>query len=131
MQTPINPFKKALAENRPQIGLWAALADSYVTELLANTGFDWLLIDGEHSPNDLSNILAQAQAIAAYPDTHAIARVPLGHGQAGTALIKQYLDWGATFVAVGLDNNLLATATSALAAKFKSSAQALPQSKTY
>jgi len=94
MQTPINPFKKALAENRPQIGLWLGLASAYTAEICAGAGFDWLLIDGEHSPNDLPSILAQAQAIAAYPDTHAIARVPLGHGQAGTALIKQYLDLG-------------------------------------
>ena len=94
MAVPANPFKRALARGRPQIGLWAALADSYVTELLANTGFDWLLIDGEHAPNDLRSILHQAQIIAGYPGTHAIARVPVGHGVSGTALIKQYLDLG-------------------------------------
>ncbi len=94
MQTPINPFKKALAEKREQIGLWLGLADSYSTEICAGAGFDWLLIDGEHSPNDLRSILRQAQAIAAYPASHAIARVPVGHGNVGTALIKQYLDLG-------------------------------------
>jgi len=94
MQTPANPFKQALAAKRAQIGLWLGLADSYSAEICAGAGFDWLLIDGEHSPNGLQSILQQAQAIAAYPGANAIARVPLGHGDAGTALIKQYLDLG-------------------------------------
>ncbi|RZL88128.1 MAG: 2-dehydro-3-deoxyglucarate aldolase [Variovorax sp.] len=94
MQTPVNLFKQALQEKRPQIGLWLGLADAYSAEICAGAGFDWLLIDGEHSPNGLQSILQQAQAIAAYPGTNAIARVPLGHGEAGTALIKQYLDLG-------------------------------------
>jgi 4-hydroxy-2-oxoheptanedioate aldolase len=94
MHTPVNPFKQALAENRPQIGLWCGLADHYTTEICAGAGFDWLLLDGEHSPNDLRSLLQQAQAVAAYPGTHAIARVPMGHGFAGQALIKQYLDLG-------------------------------------
>ncbi|MDB5870714.1 MAG: 4-hydroxy-2-oxo-heptane,7-dioate aldolase [Ramlibacter sp.] len=94
MQTPINPFKQALREKRAQIGLWVGLADHYTTEICAGAGFDWLLIDGEHSPNDLRTILQQAQVIAAYPGSHAIARVPVGHGNIGTALIKQYLDLG-------------------------------------
>src|SRR5215218_3573456 len=94
MQTPINPYKQALAEKRPQYGLWLGLADHYATEICAGAGFDWLLIDGEHSPNDLRSILQQAQVIAAYPASNAIARVPVGHGHAGTALIKQYLDLG-------------------------------------
>lgn len=94
MQTPTNPFKQALAEKRAQIGLWLGLADAYSTEICAGAGFDWLLIDGEHSPNGLRSVLQQAQAIAAYPGVNAIARVPVGHGNAGTALIKQYLDLG-------------------------------------
>ena len=94
MQTPVNPFKQALQGRRAQIGLWLGLADSYSAEICAGAGFDWLLIDGEHSPNGLRSILQQAQAIAAYPGSHAIARVPVGHGDVGTALIKQYLDLG-------------------------------------
>ena len=94
MQLPVNPFKKALAEKRAQIGLWVGLGDSYTTEICAGAGFDWLLLDGEHSPNDLRSLLQQAQAVAAYPGSHAIARVPVGHGHAGTTLIKQYLDLG-------------------------------------
>jgi 4-hydroxy-2-oxoheptanedioate aldolase len=94
MQTPTNPFKQALAEKRAQIGLWLGLADAYSAEICAGAGFDWLLLDGEHSPNGLRSVLQQAQAIAAYPGVNAIARVPVGHGDAGTALIKQYLDLG-------------------------------------
>ena len=85
-----NPFKQALAEGRPQFGLWAALADPYVVELLATAGFDWLLIDNEHAPNDVRSTLAQLQAMAAYP-THPIVR-PV---RSDTALIKQFLDIGA------------------------------------
>ncbi|WP_175688669.1 4-hydroxy-2-oxoheptanedioate aldolase [Burkholderia anthina] len=85
-----NPFKRALAEGKPQFGLWAALADPYVVELLATAGFDWLLIDNEHAPNDVRSTLAQLQAMAAYP-THPIVR-PV---RSETTLIKQFLDIGA------------------------------------
>jgi len=93
MQTPINTFKQALQNKQTQIGLWLGLADAYSTEICAGAGFDWLLIDGEHAPNDVRSILAQLQAVAAYP-SHPIARVPMGHGYVGEALIKQYLDIG-------------------------------------
>ena len=85
-----NRFKQALKARQPQIGLWVGLADPYVTEALATTGFDWLLIDAEHGPNDLRTVLAQLQAVAAHP-THAIVRPPVGD----VALIKQYLEIGA------------------------------------
>jgi 4-hydroxy-2-oxoheptanedioate aldolase len=94
MQTPVNPFKQALRERRAQIGLWVGLADHYTTEICAGAGFDWLLLDGEHSPNDLRSLLQQAQVVAGYPGTHAIARVPFGHGDVGTSFVKQYLDLG-------------------------------------
>ena len=85
-----NLFKQALHENKAQIGLWVGLADAYVAELLAGTGFDWLLIDGEHAPNDLRSTLAQLQAVAPYP-SQPIVRPPVGDA----ALIKQFLDVGA------------------------------------
>ena len=94
MQTPINPFKQALADKRAQIGLWLGLASPYSTEICAGAGFDWLLIDGEHAPNDIPTLVGQLQVIAGYPASHAIARVPMGHGHVGEALIKQYLDIG-------------------------------------
>ena len=94
MQTPVNRFKAAIAADQPQIGLWLGLASAYTAEICAGAGFDWLMIDGEHSPNDTRTLLSQLQAIAAYPDSHAIARVPMGHGEVGEMLIKQYLDIG-------------------------------------
>jgi 4-hydroxy-2-oxoheptanedioate aldolase len=89
MQMTLNPFKRALAEGRAQIGLWVGLADAYAIEAIAGTGFDWLLIDGEHAPNDLRTVLGQLQAVAAYP-THPIVRPVAGDA----ALIKQLLDVG-------------------------------------
>ena len=94
MQTPVNRFKAAIAAGQPQIGLWLGLANAYTAEICAGAGFDWLLLDAEHSPNDTRSLLAQLQALAAYPDSHAIARVPMGHGEVGEMLIKQYLDLG-------------------------------------
>lgn len=84
-----NPFKAALREKRVQIGLWQALASPYTAEICAGAGFDWLLFDGEHGPSDVPMMLAQLQAVAAYP-THAVARLPVGE----TWLVKQYLDIG-------------------------------------
>jgi 4-hydroxy-2-oxoheptanedioate aldolase len=89
MQMPVNTFKQAISARRPQIGLWIGLADSYVVELFASAGFDWLLIDAEHAPNDARSVLRQLQAVAPYP-VHPIVR-PV-HG--GVELIKQYLDLG-------------------------------------
>ena len=62
-----NAFKDALKAGRPQIGLWLGLCSSYSAELLAGAGFDWLLIDGEHAPNNVPTVLTQLQAIAPYP----------------------------------------------------------------
>ncbi|MEC5406036.1 4-hydroxy-2-oxoheptanedioate aldolase [Paraburkholderia sp. MPAMCS5] len=90
MPLPHNTFKRALREGAPQFGLWAALADAYVTELLATAGFDWLLIDNEHAPNDVRSTLAQLQAVAAYA-SHPVVR-PV---RSDCALIKQLLDIGA------------------------------------
>lgn len=85
-----NTFKQALQSGRPQIGLWASLASPYAAEALATTGFDWLLIDGEHAPNDLGSMLAHLQALASYP-VHAVVRPAIGD----VALIKQLLEIGA------------------------------------
>ena len=101
LQTPTNRFKQAMAQRQAQIGLWLGLADAYSAEILAGTGYDWLLVDGEHAPNDLRSILHQLQAIASAASAtsalppgvqppHPVARVPVGD----TALIKQFLDLG-------------------------------------
>lgn len=85
-----NAFKAALARGEPQVGLWLSLANAYTSEICASAGFRWLLIDGEHSPNDVRSILAQLQAVAPYP-AHPVVRAVVGD----TALIKQLLDIGA------------------------------------
>jgi 4-hydroxy-2-oxoheptanedioate aldolase len=90
MQNPKNLLKAALVEGRPQIGLWAALANPISTELLASAGFDFLVLDGEHAPNDLRSLLSQLQAMAAYP-TQAVVRATSGDANQ----IKQLLDIGA------------------------------------
>jgi 4-hydroxy-2-oxoheptanedioate aldolase len=90
MDMPINRFKQRLHNGEVQIGLWLGLADAYCAELAANAGFDWLLIDGEHAPNQLPGMLAQLQAVAPYP-SQALIRPVIGD----SALIKQLLDIGA------------------------------------
>ncbi len=90
MQLPRNEFKRALIEGRRQFGLWLDLADPYASEISAGAGFDWLLIDAEHGPNDVRSVLAQLQALAAYP-VSAIVRIP----ELCEATIKQMLDIGA------------------------------------
>lgn len=95
MSVAQNPFKRALREGSVQIGFWLALADPYAAEICATAEFDWLLIDGEHAPNDLRSILGQLQAVAPYP-AHAVVRPVSGD----TALIKHLLDIGATSLLV-------------------------------
>ena len=86
----LNAFKTALAARQPQIGLWLSMADPYMAEVSATAGFDWLLIDGEHAPNDLRSTLAALQAVAPHRAQPVVRAV-----QGDTALIKQLLDIGA------------------------------------
>lgn len=90
MPAPHNSFKAALHTDRPQMGCWLGLADSYSAEIAAGAGFDWLVIDGEHAPNDLRSIMAQLQVIQGSPSP-AIVRPVVGE----TWMIKQLLDAGA------------------------------------
>ncbi|NUP85108.1 MAG: 4-hydroxy-2-oxoheptanedioate aldolase [Burkholderiaceae bacterium] len=85
----MNPFKTAIARGEHQIGLWLSLAHAYSAEVCATAGFDWLLIDGEHAPNDIPGTLAQLQALAAYR-SHPVVRVVQGDA----ALVKQMMDIG-------------------------------------
>lgn len=63
MELPRNRFKQGLAEGKPQIGLWSTICSNVVAEMVAHLGFDWVLIDAEHSPNDVPNIMSQLQAL--------------------------------------------------------------------
>jgi len=84
-----NPFKRALAAGTPQVGLWLSMAHAYSAEACATAGFQWLLIDGEHAPNDVRSTLAQLQAVAPHPG-QLVVRAVTGD----PALIKQLLDIG-------------------------------------
>jgi len=89
MELPVNQFKRGMKAGKPQIGLWSSLSSHYSVEVIAGSGFDWLLLDTEHSPNDLENVLTQLQAASAYPTT-AIVR-PAWNDM---VLIKRFLDVG-------------------------------------
>ncbi|RUM22915.1 4-hydroxy-2-oxoheptanedioate aldolase [Rhizobium vallis] len=95
MPAPRNMFKAALLERRRQIGLWLALANAYTAEILGGAGYDWLLIDGEHAPNDIPLMMAQLQALKGSP-SHPVIRAPIGEAW----LLKQILDIGAQTVLV-------------------------------
>lgn len=85
-----NILKAAVTANRPAIGIWCSLANANTTEVIAGSGVDWILIDGEHSPNDLRSIVLQLQVAAAFP-CEAAVRVPSDDPN----LIKQVMDGGA------------------------------------
>ncbi|EDM70550.1 HpcH/HpaI aldolase family protein [Roseobacter sp. AzwK-3b] len=90
MPAPENRFKSALARGDMLYGCWAGFADAYATEMLATAGFDWLVIDGEHAPNDLPSIMRQLQVLETRHSAP-VVRLPMGEAWA----IKQVLDAGA------------------------------------
>ncbi|MBZ9841508.1 HpcH/HpaI aldolase family protein [Mesorhizobium sp. CA5] len=90
MQERVNSLKAAVQAGKPHIGIWCSLASALTTEVVAGSGTGWLLIDGEHSPNDLRSIMAQLQVAAAFP-CEAVVRLPSDDA----ILMKQALDVGA------------------------------------
>lgn len=90
MQERPNVLKAAVTADKAAIGLWCSLGSALTTEIIAGSGVDWLLIDGEHSPNDLRSTVAQLQAAAAFP-CEAAVRLPSDDPN----LIKQFMDGGA------------------------------------
>ncbi len=88
MPAPKNTLKAALAAKTVQHGIWMNLVSPIAAEALAGVGFDWLLIDGEHGPNDIPTILQQVQVIGSR--TSIVVRPPVGE----VRLVKQLLDLG-------------------------------------
>ncbi|MBD3897812.1 4-hydroxy-2-oxoheptanedioate aldolase [Halomonas sp. ML-15] len=84
-----NDFKARLLSGEPQTGIWLGMASPYVAEMAGTAGFDWLLLDAEHAPNDVASLLTQLQAIAPYVSAP-VVRPPVGD----PVLIKRYLDIG-------------------------------------
>jgi 4-hydroxy-2-oxoheptanedioate aldolase len=90
MELPQNAFKHGLRAGKSQIGLWSSLSSNYTVEVIAGAGYDWVLLDCEHSPNDLESLLAQLQACAPYASSP-VVRVPWNDA----VTIKRVLDIGA------------------------------------
>src|SRR4051794_3033494 len=89
MDVPANHFKRAIKSGRSQIGLWCSLASNISVEIVAGSGFDWLLLDTEHSPNELPMVYSQLQAVMENR-VQPIVR-PAWNDQ---VLIKRFLDAG-------------------------------------
>jgi 4-hydroxy-2-oxoheptanedioate aldolase len=89
MQMTPNPLKRALREGRPQIGLWSSFPTHQTVEVLAGAGFDWLLLDGEHGPAELSSIHNQLQAVVG-GTAAPVVRPPWNDA----VLLKRLLDLG-------------------------------------
>lgn len=113
MDLPKNTFKAALAEGRQQIGLWCAIPGSGHVESLAGCGFDWLLIDTEHTVVDHATVLAMLQGVAPYP-THAVVRP----GWNDAVEIKRLLDIGAQSILVPYVQNAAEAAKAVAAVRY-------------
>lgn len=58
-----NAFKQAIAAGKLQIGLWSSLCSNIVADIIGDSGFDWILLDTEHSPNEIPDLVEQLQAV--------------------------------------------------------------------
>ena len=87
---PLNPFKQAIREGRPQIGLWSSLCSNLSAEVIGGAGFDWILLDTEHAPNELPSIFNQLQVLAG-----SRAATVVRPAWNDVVLLKRFLDIGA------------------------------------
>ena len=95
MDMPRNSFKHAIAAGQLQIGLWSGLCSNIGAEIVSDSGFDWILLDTEHSPNEIPGLLSQLQAIGRGTATPIIR--PAWND---AVLIKRVLDIGTQSVLV-------------------------------
>ena len=110
---PPNFFKAALADDRPQVGLWSSLRSNISAEILAGSGFDWILIDTEHAPNEVPDVLSQLQAMAT-GTAEAVVRCAWND----TVLIKRILDIGARSILVPFVQNAQEAAAAVAATRY-------------
>ncbi len=87
---PPNSFKAAINAGRQQIGLWSSLCSNIATEIIGGSGFDWIVLDTEHAPNEIPSLLSQLQALATSP-SEPVVRVAWNDA----VIIKRVLDIGA------------------------------------
>ena len=98
---PHNAFKQALASGKRQVGLWSGLASPIAAEIIAGAGFDWIVIDGEHGPNDISTLLPQLQAMRG-GTAEPVFRVPWND----MVIIKRAMDVGARTLLIPFVQNV-------------------------
>lgn len=100
MKTPENRFKRAIAEGTRQIGLWSSSGSAAIVEMLGPAGYDWILLDTEHAPSELPDIIAQMRVLTDSP-AEAIVRPAWNDA----VLIKRFLDAGARTLLVPFVQN--------------------------
>jgi 4-hydroxy-2-oxoheptanedioate aldolase len=98
---PRNTFKQAIASGQRQVGLWSGLASPIAAEIIAGAGFDWIVIDGEHGPNDISTLLPQLQAMRG-GTAEPVFRVPWND----MVIIKRAMDVGARTLLIPFVQNV-------------------------
>ena len=113
MDLPRNAFKAALARGELQIGLWSSLCSPIVAEIIGYSGFDWILVDTEHSPNEPPAVLAQLQALQAGTATPIVR--PAWNDP---VLLKRLLDIGAQAVLVPFVQNAEEAAKAVAACRY-------------
>jgi 4-hydroxy-2-oxoheptanedioate aldolase len=97
---PRNLFKIALCNGQPQIGLWSGLCSNIASEIIAGAGFDWVVIDTEHAPNEVPGLLSQLQAMS-----NGTAEPVVRCAWNDAVLIKRILDVGARSLLVPFVQN--------------------------
>lgn len=113
MDLPRNAFKAALARGELQIGLWSSLCSPIVAEIIGQSGFDWILVDTEHSPNEPPAVLAQLQALQAGTATPIVR--PAWNDP---VLLKRLLDIGTQAVLVPFVQNAEEAAKAVAACRY-------------
>ena len=100
MDNTRNAFKHAIAAGKLQIGLWSSLCSNIGAEIIADSGFDWILYDSEHSPNEIPGLMSQLQAAARGTATPIVR--PAWND---AVLIKRVLDIGTQSILVPFVQN--------------------------
>jgi 4-hydroxy-2-oxoheptanedioate aldolase len=100
VKTPINRFKRAILDQQTQIGLWSSTGSIAAVEMLGSAGYDWILLDTEHTPTELPDIIAQMRVLVS-SDAEPIVRPAWND----VVLIKRFLDAGARTLLVPFVQN--------------------------
>lgn len=112
MNIPRNNFKANL--DRLTYGTWNAIPHAYAAEICAGAGFDWVLLDMEHSPLSLTDVMLHQQIIAGYPGVSTVVRPP----DHDVARIKRLLDTGVQSLLVPMVNTRTQAASLARAMRY-------------